>query len=217
MALNAAAPRILASATRDAGLPLIHVSTDFVFDGLKGAPYVETDLPMPLGAYARSKRAGEVAVAETNPFHAIVRTAWLVSPFGNNFLKTILRLNAERPELRIVADQRGSPTSTLDLAPALIEMARKLARDENLAGIYHAANSGDATWHSLASEIVTAAARHGVPAKPMHAIATADYPLPAKRPQDSRLNTSKMHDLLGFSLPPWQGAIAEIVRRLVAK
>lgn len=220
LALNARAPRVLAAATCATGLPLIHISTDFVFDGLKGAPYLETDIPAPLSAYGRSKHAGEIAVMEENPNHAIVRTAWLVSPFGQNFLKTMLRLNAERPELRVVADQHGNPTSTLDLAPALLTIAKQFAERagrETLAGIYHITNSGEATWHALAQEIVTAAERHGVPAKPVHAITTADYPLPAKRPADSRLDTAKAQRAFGLTLPPWQDAVAECVRRLVTQ
>jgi dTDP-4-dehydrorhamnose reductase len=214
--LNALAPAALAQATAAAGIPLVHVSTDFVFDGAKEAPYVEDDAVGPLGVYGASKEGGEQAVRTANPRHVIARTAWVVSPHRANFLKTMLRLGAERPVLRVVADQRGCPTSAADLAAALLAIALRLARDPDApTGTFHVVNDGEATWHALAEAIFAEAARRGRPRPVVEAIGTADYPTPARRPANSRLCCAKLGAAYGLKLRPWQPAIGGILDELL--
>jgi dTDP-4-dehydrorhamnose reductase len=214
--LNALAPAALATATAAAGIPLVHVSTDFVFDGAKEAPYVEDDAVGPLGVYGASKEGGEQAVRTANPRHVIARTAWVVSPHRANFLKTMLRLGAERPVLRVVADQRGCPTSAADLAAALLAIALRLARDPDApTGTFHVVNDGEATWHGLAEAIFAKAARRGRARPVVEAIGTADYPTPARRPANSRLSCAKLGAAYGLKLRPWQPAIGDILDELL--
>ncbi|MEN9498288.1 MAG: dTDP-4-dehydrorhamnose reductase, partial [Pseudomonadota bacterium] len=149
---NALGPALLGQLTREAGIPLIQISTDYVFDGLKGAPYLESDLPNPLGAYGRTKLAGEWAAQAANPRSIILRTAWVFAPMGKNFLRTMLALGAQRPELRVVADQWGSPTAAPDLADAIASILARLRADgwrDDLAGTYHATGSGFTNWHGF--------------------------------------------------------------------
>lgn len=206
-ALNAVAPEILALETFARGLRLLHVSTDYVFDGTKAGPYTENDPVAPLGVYGASKEAGERGVRAANPDHIILRTAWVVSPWGHNFVKTMLRLGAERDQLRVVADQHGCPTSATDIAETLLTILTK----GGPAGTYHFVNSGDATWCDLARFVID---RAGFGAK-VEAIATADYPTPAKRPANSRLSTRKIQDTFGISPRPWQDAIGDVIDQLV--
>jgi len=216
-ALNAMAPAALADATRKAGVPLVHVSTDYVFDGSKAGPYEVDDPVCPIGVYGASKEAGEQAVRSVNPRHAIVRTAWVVSPDRANFVKTMLRLGADRPELRVVADQRGCPTSAGDLAQALAAIALRLAREPNApTGTFHGVNAGEATWCELAGFVFDVAARHGRPRPKVTPIETRDYPTPARRPANSRLATHRLAQAYGITLRPWQDAVTEIVAKLVA-
>lgn len=206
-ALNAVAPEILALETFARDLRLLHVSTDYVFDGTKAGPYTENDPVAPLGVYGASKEAGERGVRAGNPDHIILRTAWVVSPWGHNFVKTMLRLGAERDQLRVVADQQGCPTSAIDIAETLLTILTK----GGPAGTYHFVNSGDATWCDLARFVID---RAGLRAA-VEAIATADYPTPAKRPANSRLSTQKIQDAFGISPRPWQDAIGDVVDQLV--
>ncbi len=209
-AINADAPRTLAQAAAQAGIRVLHVSTDYVFDGSKLHPYDEEDPTAPLGIYGQSKEAGEAAVRAANPDHVILRTAWVVSPWGNNFVKTMLRLGKERDELRVVADQLGCPTSAIDIADALLTMV-----DRFRPGTYHFVNGGEASWHALAQHVFDRAATHGLRAPKVVPITTADYPTPAQRPANSRLSTAKIAQ--DFSIAPrdWKIAIDEIVDRLV--
>lgn len=205
--INAEAPAVLARATAARGVPLLHVSTDYVFDGAKPAPYVEDDPVAPLGVYGVSKEAGERAVREGNPRHLILRTAWVFSPWGSNFVKTMLRLGAERPELGIVADQLGCPTSASDIAEALLTIA---AAPELRPGTYHFVNAGEASWFDFAQAIFERA-----PVQPkLRAIATADYPTPAKRPANSRLATDKIMQHHAIRPRPWQDALDEVMEGL---
>ncbi|MBS0502389.1 MAG: dTDP-4-dehydrorhamnose reductase [Proteobacteria bacterium] len=206
-ALNAVAPEILALETFARGLRLLHVSTDYVFDGTKAGPYIENDPVAPLGVYGASKEAGERGVRAANPDHIILRTAWVVSPWGHNFVKTMLRLGAEHDQLRVVADQHGCPTSATDIAETLLTILTK----GGPAGTYHFVNSGDATWCDLARFVIDRA-RFGAK---VEAIATADYPTPAKRPANSRLSTRKIQDTFGISPRPWQDAIGDVIDQLV--
>lgn len=213
---NALAPAALAAATANAGIPLIQLSTDYVFDGAKPAPYEEGDPVAPIGVYGASKEAGEQAVRTANPRHLILRTAWVVSPYGANFVKTMLRLGAERPELGVVADQQGCPTSALDIAATLLTIVRRLVEDDAApGGTYQFVNAGEATWHDLATHVFGRAAGHGRPAPKVAAIATAQYPTPARRPANSRLATAKLARDYGIVPRHWRAAVDEIVDALV--
>ena len=214
--VNALAPAALAAATRAAGIPLIHISTDYVFDGTKAEPYGEEDPVRPLGVYGASKEAGEQAVRTGNPAHVILRTAWVVSPYGANFVKTMLRLGAERPELRVVADQQGCPTAADDIAQAIGAVLAQLDADGPF-GTYHFVNAGSATWHALAGAVFARAATHGRPQPAVAAIATADYPTPARRTANSRLDTSLFTRTFGLQPRPWRDAIDDVVDQLITK
>lgn len=192
-------------------LPLIHLSTDYVFDGLRPGTWRETDTCDPQSVYGASKLAGEQAVLAAFPAAVILRTAWLHSPFGTNFVRTMLRLSAERERLRVVADQHGSPTYAPDLAAAILALAKPL-RAGGPGGIFHLAGAGAATWHDVAVETITAAGRR----LPVDAIATTDYPTPAKRPANSVLDTAKIAAVYGIRLPPWQDGVRRCVARLLA-
>lgn len=192
-------------------LPLLHVSTDYVFGGDKAGAWREDDACHPQGVYGASKLAGEQAVQAALPSAVILRTAWVHSPFGSNFVRTMLRLSAERDRLRVVADQQGSPTYAPDLAVAMLALARRLA-DGGEAGVFHLAGSGATTWHGLAVEIMAAAGR----TVSVDAITTADYPTPAKRPANSVLDTAKVAAVYGIRLPPWQDGVRRGVARLLA-
>ena len=209
---NALAPAALAQATARAKIPLIHVSTDYVFGGDKAGAYLETDQLAPLGVYGASKQGGEQAVCTANPRHVIVRTAWVVSPFGNNFIKTMLRVGAERPLLRVVDDQHGCPTHAGDLAAVLAQITLRHLSDANApAGTYHFSNAGRTTWFGLAREIFRITAALGLKVPQLEAITTEQYPLPAKRPANSLLNTDKLTHDFGITPRPWQDAVHEIV------
>jgi dTDP-4-dehydrorhamnose reductase len=195
-------------------LPLIHVSTDYVFDGNRSGAWRETDACHPPSVYGASKLAGEQAVQAAFPAAVVLRTAWLHSPFGTNFVKTMLRLSAERDRLRVVADQHGSPTYAPDLATAIVAMARRLVatRDAALSGIFHLAGAGETTWHGLAVTTMAMAGR-GVLVDP---ITTAEYPTPAQRPANSVLDTAKIAAVYGIRLPPWQEGVRHGVARLLS-
>ena len=179
---------MLAAACAAAGIPMVHISTDYVFDGSKEGAYRETDPVCPISAYGRSKAAGEEAVRRHLKHHVILRTAWVYSEFGYNFLKTILRLAATRDELRIVADQHGSPTSAREIADAILHIAPRLLHDRTLAGTYHFTADGVTTWHGFASRAVAIAAPMTGRNPRVMPIKTADYPTAAKRPANSRLD-----------------------------
>lgn len=214
--VNALGPAVLAEATAKAGIPLIHVSTDYVFSGDKAGFYVEGDPVAPLGVYGASKEGGEQAVRTGNPRHVILRTAWVVSPHGANFIKTMLRLGAERPVLRVVDDQRGCPTSATDIAAVLVTITERLVTDaEAPTGDYHFVNSGEASWCEFARAIFDVAATHGRAPPAVEAITTADYPTPARRPANSRLCTAKIRRDFGIEPRPWRVAMEEIVERLL--
>jgi dTDP-4-dehydrorhamnose reductase len=218
-ALNRDGARLLAQAAARRGVPIIHISTDYVFDGLKGAPYVETDAPSPQSVYGRSKLEGEDAVREANPMHVILRTAWVFSAVGRNFIKTILEQARTRERLSIVADQRGNPTYAPHLVDAIFTLAGRVkgtTRDDPRWGIYHAAGSGTATWWELAGETLrNSAALHG-PAVPIDPISAADYPTATRRPVNSELDCTKLERTFGIRLPPWQEGVAACVGRLLA-
>ena len=211
---NSGGPANLAAACNEAAIPLIHVSTDYVFDGAKTAPYREDDPVAPLGVYGASKDAGERAVRQALPQHVIVRTAWLYSAHGSNFVRTMLRLADERPVLRVVADQRGSPTSAAELAAALGGIAQQVAAGNTGWGTYHFAGAGSTTWHGFAEAIFELARPWRGPPPKVEAIATADYPTPARRPVNSVLDCTRIRDAFGIVPRPWQDLLAEIIREI---
>jgi dTDP-4-dehydrorhamnose reductase len=212
---NEIGPAVLGAACAVAGVPLVHISTDFVFGGSKEGAYVEDDPVAPVNAYGRSKAAGEQAVRDAAPRHVILRTSWLYGEFGQNFLKTMLALAATRDELRVVSDQQGCPTSTADLAAAILSLAPRLAADDPVWGTYHYAGSGVTTWHGFASRIVAAQAPLSGRAPQVTAILTKDFPTAARRPVNSALDCGKFARVFGFAGRPWTEETDRIVRALV--
>jgi dTDP-4-dehydrorhamnose reductase len=216
-AVNGAGAGAVAQAARGLGVPLIHISTDYVFDGMLDRPYVESDPTGSTGVYGASKLAGEQAVlAAHGDNSAILRVAWVYSPFGANFVKTMLRLAAEREELGVVADQIGNPTSALDIADGVLRVAKNLAKDgaPTLRGLFHMTAGGEASWADFAEAIFAASAAQGGPSATVRRIGTADYSAPARRPANSRLDSSRIAGAHGVVLPPWRHALEEVVMRL---
>ncbi|KAB2729730.1 dTDP-4-dehydrorhamnose reductase [Brucella intermedia] len=216
-AVNAAGAGAVAQAAKNCGVPVIHLSTDYVFAGDADKPYVETDATGPRSVYGSSKLEGERLVAQANPQHIILRTAWVYSPFGKNFVKTMLKLAETRDALSVVADQWGNPTSALDIADAIIRVADHLAAAPEFSayGVYHLAGTGDTNWSGFARAIFGESARLGGPAATVTDIATADYPTKAVRPANSRLSTAKFHQAFNWSAPRWQSSLRDVVSRLV--
>jgi dTDP-4-dehydrorhamnose reductase len=216
--VNRDGPLALARACSEARAFLVHVSTDYVFDGRKNGPYLEDDTVCPLGVYGQSKAAGEQAVRSHCQRHAIIRTSWVVSSFGQNFVKTMLRLARERDQLRVVADQYGRPTPAKDLAEVIVSIATRHASSAALApGTYHFAAAGRASWHDLASYVVEQQAPLTSCRPPVVAITTADYPTPAERPANSELDTSKLEAALHLSPRPWQAGVREVIGELLGQ
>jgi len=199
--VNAVAPGVLAEEAKRAGALLVHYSTDYVFDGTKAAPYVEGDEPGPLNVYGASKLAGERAVAASGCRYLILRTSWVYGPRGGNFMLTMLRLAKERPELRVVDDQTGAPTSSLAIARATVQLLPRGA-----AGLFHMTASGATTWCGFARAILQ---RAGL-ATPVVPIRTEDYPTPARRPRNSRLDCSRLRADFGVALASWEEQLAEV-------
>lgn len=199
-------------------IPIIHLSTDYVFAGDKADPYLESDPTGPVSVYGASKLAGEKKVAAATGNHAILRTAWVYSPFGANFLKTMLRLGASRDMLRIVADQRGTPTSALDIADAVITVARRLKTDPDpaLRGVFHLTGGGEGTWADFAEVIFASLEARTGRGVAVERITTADYPTPARRPANSRLSNNKLQSSYGVKLADWDVSTRSVVDRLLA-
>jgi dTDP-4-dehydrorhamnose reductase len=217
-AVNRDGPAHLARACALTGAPLVHVSTDYVFDGTNRAAYSEDDAVAPLGVYGASKLAGEEAVRAALDRHLILRTAWVYGVDRGNFVRTILRLGAERELLRVVDDQRGSPTAAADLAGAALAVARRLLEHAPPAGgfgTFHCAGGGETTWHGFAREIFRLAAARGVRVPRLEPITTADYPTPARRPANSVLDCARLARVYGIRLRPWRAALAETLDRIL--
>lgn len=210
------APGYLAEAAERIGAPTIHLSTDYVFDGSKVGGYVEEDAVNPLGVYGRSKEEGERAVRTATERHIILRTAWVYSPFGNNFVKTMLRLGRERSELRVVADQRGCPTAASEIARAVVDITGQLLEPGKEAqwGTYHLAGAGEATWHQFAEAIFDLAAPALGQRPIVRPISTAEYPTPTRRPANSVLVCDKINRTYGVVLRPWKQALSSVVDTL---
>ena len=213
---NCTGPANLAAACDEAAIPLIHLSTDYVFDGSKIGPYCEDDPVKPLGVYGESKEAGDRAVRNALPRHVILRTAWVYSAHGHNFVKTMLRLAGERPVLRVVADQIGSPTSAADIAAAIGAIVHQLNAGKRLWGTYHFAGGGAVTWHGFAEAIFELAAPWRGPPPRVEQIATAEYPTPARRPANSVLDCRRIGEAFGIVPRSWQEALAEVIGELYA-
>ncbi|MBL9071706.1 MAG: dTDP-4-dehydrorhamnose reductase [Sphingopyxis sp.] len=207
-AINARAPAVLAAETARLGLPIIHLSTDYVFGGTKPGLYKEDDETNPLGVYGRTKLAGETAVRAANPNHAIIRTAWVLSAWGSNFLNTMLRLGADRDDISVVDDQCGCPTSATDIAHALFAVLSALG---DRGGTWHFVNSGSATWFALAEHIFSLANQAGQKTPRLHAISTAAYPTKARRPANSRLSTDLIARDFGLEPRDWREAVRSIM------
>lgn len=218
-AVNAKGPQALAEVADELGIPVVHLSTDYVFPGDKSGIYLETDATGPVSVYGQSKLAGEEAIAAAAANHAILRTAWVYSPFGANFVKTMLRLAETRDALNVVSDQHGTPTSALDIADAVIAIAKRLATDSDpkLRGTFHLTGSGDATWAEFAEEIFAGLKAKNGKEISVGRITTEEYPTPAKRPANSRLSTDKLKDTYGIVLPDWKRSTAVVLDRLLAE
>lgn len=214
--VNAEGAGSVATAAARFGVPIIHLSTDYVFDGLKAGPYQESDPVAPATAYGRSKLAGEQLVAEAAPNHAILRTAWVYSPFGHNFVKTMLRLASDREEIAVVGDQYGNPTSALDLAQGVIAVADNLISDTrtDFRGVFHISGAGATTWADFAETVFEFSKMRGGPSARVRAIATSDYPTPAPRPANSTLNCDRLAAVHGVRLSPWPEALQRVIERL---
>ena len=214
MAINKEGPANLARICFANKIPLIHISTDYVFDGVKGAPYLESDPVSPLGAYGRSKAAGEEAVRSVTAEHIILRTAWLYGAHGQNFVKTILRLAMEKEEIRVVSDQYGSPTSAADLAAAILSMTERIGRRGNVNwGTYHYCGAGIVSWYDFADAIVKIGRQYTrLKSIRVIPIKTADYPTPAARPAYSALDCSLIARHYGISAKPWRESLEMVIK-----
>ncbi len=213
-AINRDGAAAAARAAAQLGVPFIQLSTDYVYPGDKPEPYVETDLTGPLGIYGQSKLQGEEAVRAVHPSPVILRTSWVYSPFGANFVKTMLRVGKDRPLLKVVDDQQGNPTSAIDIADALLRIAPGLVAGGR-GGTFHLCGTGSTTWCGFARAIFAEASSRGGPSPQVEAITTADYPTPARRPANSRMAMDGFEARFGFRLRPWQEATAETVSRLL--
>jgi dTDP-4-dehydrorhamnose reductase len=211
-AINRDGAGLVALVAANQGVPVIHFSTDYVFDGTKDTAYVERDPVNPQSIYGRSKYEGELAVAAANPQHIVLRTSWVYAPFGANFVRTMLRLAAERDSLRVVDDQVGCPTYAPDIAAAVIAIARKVAAEgwqSKFAGVTHLAGPDVRTWYTFANEILDGAASRGARSVPVSPIPTSDYPTPAARPANSRLATARLASVFDIRLPPLRHSLAD--------
>lgn len=192
----------LAKVAATAGVPFVHISTDYVFDGCKASPYREDDTPAPLSIYGRSKRDGEIAVQQICSWAFILRTSWVYSPYGRNFVTTMLKFAQERSVVQVVDDQHGAPTAAADIADAILRILMR-PQSGTSAGVYHLTAAGDATWYEFAKAIFTSLSRRGWRTPELQRISTAHYPTAAKRPVNSRLDCRKIADMFGIRLPDW--------------
>ncbi len=215
-AINADGPRHLARACARLGLPLVHVSTDYVFDGASGNGYRENDPVAPLNVYGASKEAGERAVREELPAHVILRTSWVYSSHGRNFVLTMRQLAAKQNELKVVADQYGSPTSAADLADAILTIVGRIRAGADGWGTFHFAGHGVTSWHGLATAVMELCLPPDQPAPRVLPIATADFPRPARRPMNSVLDCTRIGSVHGIVPRPWREALADVGRELRA-
>ncbi|MEP7457180.1 dTDP-4-dehydrorhamnose reductase [Phyllobacterium sp. SB3] len=217
-AINADGAAAVAQAAANLNAPIVHLSTDYVFCGEGDRPYVESDPTGPRSVYGQTKLEGELAVADANPRHLILRTAWVYSPFGTNFVKTMLRLAETRDTLSVVADQWGNPTSAIDIADAVLHLADRLHTDPDGVdfGIYHLVGTGSTNWSSFAREIFKISTDGLGPFADVKDILTSEYPTKANRPSNSRLSTDRFFDIFGWRAPAWQQSLKHVVDRIPA-
>jgi dTDP-4-dehydrorhamnose reductase len=223
-AINGIAPQVLAEEAARLNASIIHFSTDYVYDGTKSTAYIESDEVNPVSIYGKSKLLGEDAIRSVGLPHLILRTSWVYGAYGKNFLKTILRLATERDNLRVVADQFGAPTSSHSIAEGVLSLVGSWQNDqENQSGVYHFTNTGDTSWHGFSCEIIQEYNRifelHGWPqlkakVQDVIAITTADYPTPAARPQNSKLDNTKLKSVFKIELPSWQQGLQQVMSKL---
>ena len=211
--INGDSPTAMAHACEELGIPLVHISTDYVFEGTGDRPWQPTETTAPQNAYGRSKLAGELGIRHAGAVHAILRTSWVVSAYGTNFIKTMLRLSDVRDELTVVADQIGGPTPARDIAAACLEMAEQLIQDPSKAGTYHFSGAPHVSWAAFASEIFEQAGKSVTVAH----IPTKDYPTPAKRPLNSRMDCTAMKQTFGITQPDWRCGLNAILKDLEAQ
>lgn len=207
----------LADVAWQMNIPLIHLSTDYVFDGAKPDPYDESDIPAPLNVYGASKLAGEAAVLAAHPLATVIRCSWIYSPYGSNFVRTMLRLCETQQIVRVVRDQHGNPTSACDLAEAVLRIAERSVTDDRraTAGIFHLAGQGETTWHDFAQAIFYERSQSGARIPALEAITTEEFPTAARRPRNSRLDSSKAERVFGIRLAPWRHALKACLEQLV--
>ncbi|OUJ02088.1 dTDP-4-dehydrorhamnose reductase [Acetobacter cibinongensis] len=214
---NTSGPAELARLCALRDIPFIHVSTDYVFSGDKGSPYVETDPVSPQTVYGRTKAEGETLALAANPKTLVFRTSWVYSAHGKNFVRTMLNAGAKNPALKVVGDQRGNPTSSDDLAQAILSVLAVLEKDgwkDSYAGIYHVCGTGETTWYGLAVAALKDAEAHGQKMPEVTAIRTEDWPTPAKRPADSRMDNSKLNTVFGVTMPKWEESVKKTVSEI---
>jgi len=215
-AANVTGPAVLAAVCASTGVPCIHISCDYVFNGAKKSAYVESDRVAPISVYGRTKAEGEAKVRELCPRHVILRTSWIYGLHGQNFLRNVVKLAAERDELRMVVDQIGCPTAAIDIAEAVLAVARKLATEAKASGIFHFAGTGTTSRHGFAAEIVQRQAIFTGRTPKLAEIKMAEYPVAAKRPLNCELDSSRFRAAFGYSAAPWQHRVAEVVAALLA-
>jgi dTDP-4-dehydrorhamnose reductase len=218
--INANGAEALALASAQLQIPIVHLSTDYVFDGTLDRPYCEEDLPCPINVYGLSKLRGEHLVAAANPNHAILRTAWVYSPFGKNFARTMLSLAGSRDEISVVSDQRGAPSNAFDIADGIFNvLCNLIARpdDASLRGVFHMTGGGETNWAEFAMAIFAVSATNNGPSIQVRSIASSAYPTPARRPVNSRLDNTKLAWSHGVRLPFWRDSISETVVRILTK
>ena len=213
---NVAGSAVLAAVCASTNVPLIHLSCDYVFNGAKKSAYVENDRVAPLSVYGRTKAEGEAKVRELLPRHVILRTSWIYGPHGTNFLRNVLKLASERDELRMVSDQFGCPTATIDIAEAVLAVARKLATEAKVSGIFHFAGTGATSRYGFAADIVQRQAVFTGRTPKVTEIKMAEYTVAAKRPLNCELDSSRFRTAFGYSAAPWQHRVAEVVAALLA-
>ncbi|RVT53681.1 dTDP-4-dehydrorhamnose reductase [Rubrivivax albus] len=218
-AINATAPGVLAQQAKALGALLVHYSTDYVFDGSGNAPRDETAAPNPLSVYGRTKLAGEQAIQASGCRHLILRTSWVYAARGGNFARTMLRLAQERDELRVIDDQIGAPTGADLLADVTAHAVRAIQRDVSLCGLYHCTAAGQTSWHGYAQMVIEQARQAGLPVRvapeAIRPIATAEYPTPARRPLNSRLDCTRLTTAFGLTLPPWELGVRRMLTEIL--
>lgn len=215
--VNTTGAGAVAAVANSLGIPIIHLSTDYVFDGQKATPYVENDEVAPINVYGATKLASEQAVAAASSNHCILRTSWVYAPYGKNFVRTMVSL-AGRDELKVVADQQGCPSYAPEIARAIMAIARNLLNEPNqsrLRGIFHLAGDGETTWADFSEAIFASLSERGLPRPMVKRVTSSEYPTAARRPMNSRLNSTRSAKIHGIQLPPWRSSLRACIDRLL--